>query len=283
MRVVVEFSLLPDGSGQNYAWLGSFLKHGPPSHGPNLHATSLVIQYPLGMDKDRPASLPSSMSTKSSLVSNFAITLRTDKSPNAEVDLSNQKHDRYRRKSPISFSSPYDFYTNSVGEGSDSPQSGIIFLRGYMSAAWIRNIGARFIVDPEFFCRHMDFQNPDEPPKNFSLPALPSCSSHMIELPVMTIGIDKSRKALRGKTAKTTRDTVEKALDSFRERFTKMEMVDGESMIRDFYLFDETHFAVEQRISVCLEKSKDGKTFQCKSLFTSYANMPTRHTSSGPA
>ncbi|KAK3392425.1 cora-like Mg2+ transporter protein-domain-containing protein [Sordaria brevicollis] len=262
-NAVVGFSLLPDGSGQNYAWLGSFLKHGPPSFGHNLHATSLVIQYPLGLEKgDRLAFLPGSTPTKSTPVSSYAVALRTDQNPNAEVDIPNQKHDRYRRKSPINFSSPYDFYTNSVGEGSSNPQSGIIFLRGYMSAEWIGNIGARFFVDPEFFCRHMDFQNPDEPTKNFSLPALPSSSSHILELPVMTIGIDKSRKALGGKTAKATRDTVDKALDNFRERFTKMEMVDGESMIRDFYLFDEMHFAVEQRISICMEKSKDGKTFQ---------------------
>ncbi|KAK3947356.1 cora-like Mg2+ transporter protein-domain-containing protein [Pseudoneurospora amorphoporcata] len=267
-RAVWEFSRFPDGSGENYTWLAWFLKLEPQSHGPYPHTASLVIQYPLGMDKDRPSSLLSSGLTKnySSISSiSLALPLQSDQNRNTELDLTIQKHDRYRRRNPISFSDPTDFYTKSLGEGSNGSQSGIIFLRGYMSAAWIKNIGARFIVDPEFFCRHMDFQNPDETPKNFSVPSLPSSSSHLIELPVMTIGIDKSSEVLQGKTIQTTRENVEKALNDFRERVTKIngcDMVDGESMIRDFYLFDGTHFAVEQRISICLEKSKDGKTFQ---------------------
>lgn len=271
VRAIWEFSTLQDGSGENYTWLGWFLKLETQSYGLHVHKPSLVIQYPLGMDKDRLASFPSSGLTKNHPTSSNSLKFRSDQNPDAEGDFPILKHDRYRRRNPIHFSYPSEFYTNSVGEGSNICQSGIIFLRGYMSAAWIKNIGACFTVDPEFFCRHMDFQNPDEAPKNFSVPSLPSCSSHLIELPIMTIGIDHSGKVLQGKTTQTLREDVERALDNFRERVTNMngcDMADGESMVRDFYVFDETHFAVEQRISICLEKSKDGKTFQCESLST---------------
>lgn len=267
---VWEFSRLRDGSGGNYTWLGWFLKLELPSHKPHPDTAPFVIQYSLGMEKDRQSSFSSSVLSRNSDISSVSLALfpKTDQNRNVELELPVQKQDRYRRRNPIFFSDPTDFYTRSLGEGSNGSQSGIIFLCGYMSAAWIKNIGARFTVDPEFFCRHMDFQNPDETPRSFSLPSLPSSSSYLIELPVMTIGIDKSSKVLQGKTIEKTREYVEKSLNDFRERVTKMNgrsMMDGESMIRDFYLFDGTHFAMEQRISICLEKSKDGKSFQCKS------------------
>ena len=51
-------------------------------------------------------------------------------------------------------------------------------------------------------------------------------------------------------------------------------MIVGESMVRDFYVFDETHFATEQRISICMQGDKSGNTFCCK--FTSpYCSLPT--------
>ena len=243
-RAIWEFSYLPDGAGDNYTWLSWFLKHDQQLRETSPLATSLVIQYPLAMEKDRSLS--------------------------HSGDQSIQKHGRYRQRDPISFCNPDDFYKNSLGEGCNDSQSGIIFLRGYRSAPWVKSIGARFTVDPEFFCRHMDFQDPDQPPKNFSMPCLPSSSSQLIELSVLTIGIDESCEILQGKTIQTAREDIEKALNKFRARVTSMQsgdMEDGESMIRDFYLFDGTHFAVEQRISICLEKSRDGKTFQCESLF----------------
>lgn len=273
VRAVWDFSALPDGSGENYTWLGWFLKTEPPSDRPHPHATPSVIQYPLGMEKDRQSSLSSSVMSRTSDISSVSSALlpKTDHNRSVEVDPPVQKQDRYKHRKPIFFADPSDFYTRSLGEGSNGSQSGIIFLCGYKPASWIKNIGARFTVDPEFFCRHMDFQNPDETPRNFSLPSLPSSSSYLIELPVMTIGIGKSSKVFQGKTIEKRREYVEKALNDFRERVTKINgcnMMDGESMIRDFYLFDGTHFAMEQRISICLEKSKDGKSFQCKSLST---------------
>lgn len=80
----------------------------------------------------------------------------------------------------------------------------------------------------------------------------------------MTIGIDKTNKGFYGKTIETTRREAEAALDTHRHRLATSGMADGESLIRDFYVFDDTHFAVEQRISICMEKSKDERSFQRK-------------------
>ncbi|EEU44958.1 uncharacterized protein NECHADRAFT_85226 [Fusarium vanettenii 77-13-4] len=149
--------------------------------------------------------------------------------------------------------------------GGDPPENCIIFLRGFMTAQWINNIGARYLIDPEFFCRHLDFSPVDDNASAFSIPSLPSSCVHLIELPVFTIG------KRTGSTSQLRVDRIDQlrregviSLSSHYHEISKLsssQMQLGDSMVRNFYVFDETYFAIEQRISICLQRARGQKSF----------------------
>lgn len=159
----------------------------------------------------------------------------------------------------------------------ESETSCLIFLRGFLSAAWINNVGSRFFVDPEFFGRHLDFRSTQDKLNNFSTPCLPSTSWHLMELPVTIIGSRES--ALSGMSASAWTEEERKkgryALERHHEKLSSLspDMTPGESMIRDYYVFDEIHFAIDQRISICMQQVEDGKPEDERKLFRSECSM----------
>ena len=122
-------------------------------------------------------------------------------------------------------------------------------MRGYMSAAWINNGGARYIVDPEFFCRHLDFRPEDDNSNNFSIPTLPSSSWHLIELPIITIGTRRAPKGpMRLEMIELIRGEGAEALANHHHQISKLSSSPkavGDSMVREVFAFDEMHFAIE--------------------------------------
>lgn len=145
-------------------------------------------------------------------------------------------------------------------------QGSMIFLRGYMTADWLNSIGAKYNVDPEYFCRHLDFRPADDNSNNFSLPALPSSSWHLIQLPILTIGAKYTAKgSMNFDIIEGLRRKGREVLAEHHHRITRLSssgMTGGDSMIRDYLVFDETHFAIEQRISICMQRA--GPTFHCR-------------------
>jgi hypothetical protein len=187
--------------------------------------------------------------------------------PDSDVDDGDSADER--RHAPLTsmgFHNPADFDGGSRSnpvQGRGGPSQGrLVFMRGYMSARWINTIGARYVVDPEFFCRHLDFRPRDDPSSTFSTPALPSSSWHLIELPVMAIGTRMAPKGpVRLESIDGLRDEGAEALAAHHHRIARLsssDMAVGESMYRQFYVFDETHFAVEQRISICMQPGENG-------------------------
>lgn len=175
-----------------------------------------------------------------------------------------ERHSSHR--SPRIFHEPKEFFSFKPNKAEQ--QSDIIFLRGYMSASWINHIGARYVVDPEFFCRHLDFHAPDDGFNGFSIPALPSSSWHLIELPVMTIGkkFQATNPAHLNKVEELRREGAQLLRDHHHKisKLATSGMATGESMFREYYIFDEKHFAVEQRISVCMQAIEGKKEFNCE-------------------
>lgn len=162
----------------------------------------------------------------------------------------------------------YDFHSET---------SCLILLRGFLSAAWINNVGSRFFVDPEFFGRHLDFRSAQDKSNNFSTPCLPSASWHLMELPITIIGSRES--ALRGKSPSAWTEEERKkgryALERHHEKLSSLssDIIPGESMIRDYYVFDQIHFAIDQRISICMQQTEDGKSKNERKLFRSEYTM----------
>lgn len=171
---------------------------------------------------------------------------------------------RHKRQTYLSFKEPSGFYHFNLTK---PPENCIIFLRGFMTAQWINNIGARYLVDPEFFCRHLDFSPANDSASAFSIPSLPSSSVHLIELPVFTIGKRTgSTSQLRVDRINQLRREGAISLSSHYHEISKLsssQMQLGDSMVRNFYVFDETYFAIEQRISICLQRARGQKSFTC--------------------
>lgn len=140
--------------------------------------------------------------------------------------------------------------------GPNDFQSQIMFLRGYPSPQWLRLIGSKYHVDPEFFARHMDFRTTWDKSNNFSFPSLPSSSWHLIDLPVITIGYrDVATKQYEQDEIHAMRKSEEIAMENYCHQLcTGAGLKCGNSIVRKYYSLDETHFVIEQRISICLQE-----------------------------
>ncbi|KAI0396024.1 hypothetical protein F5Y17DRAFT_151626 [Xylariaceae sp. FL0594] len=254
-KAVRGYSRLRTGAGQNLVPLGEFLTYEPTTiEYRQSFAADIVVVYPLSVEGNN-VSLSSSTS--------LAVPVQDDTAESdAERDSADEKPHRHPK--PVYFHNANELYLASFGN--TKPESRMLFLHGFMSATWINHIGARYFVDPEFFCRHLDFRPPDDDASNFSIPPLPSSSWHLIELPIFTIGT--RQKFYETDVDMTKLDPLRKegveALKDHHHHISKLSsspMSIGESMIRDFHVFDQKHFAVEQRISVCMQPGDDGKTF----------------------
>lgn len=233
--LVHRYSTLKNGAGQNHQWLGEFLTGDRSAHtaltiGPPAVHESFVHLYVLEVDQSNagpsagngtgPASVPRQLKMN-------------------DFDRPWEYHN-WRERTPVS-------------------QSQITFLRGWQTADWISNVGARYLVDPEYFCRHLDFRSPDDRSNNFSTPALPSSSWHLMQLPVMSIVAgDVAKGSVKQCQIDELRDDRQEALLEHHRDIQRSKLFQGDSMVRDIYTFDEAHFAIEQRISICLERDEQG-------------------------
>ena len=254
-KAVSEYSRLR--VGQNYIPLGKFL----------TNKTKVVV--PQGFTHGREefvALLPLCVSED---------TAQASASPSPSLpglstpDADHESADERRRMASrcVWFKDPQAFFLDEPSQ--TQLQSRMVFLRGYMSADWINNIGGRFVIDPEFFCRHLDFRSVDDEPNNFSAPPLPSSSWHLIDLPIFTLGARMVPKGPSWLTKVEERRRMGKeALSDHHHRIAQLSssgMAVGESMIRGYYIFDEAHFAIEQRISICMQAESSEHPFTCKS------------------
>ncbi|KAK5995286.1 hypothetical protein PT974_03687 [Cladobotryum mycophilum] len=234
-EAVKHYSSLP--KGPNYIRLSNFLQ--------NKRNSSVVVQVDL-VPSTRPRTpLDRQISGYQDIATVYPLTVGDR---DGENDAAN---------SPHAFQLPTQLYEFQPGK-----ESCIVFLRGFLSAAWINNVGGRYFVDPEFFCRHLDFRSAQDKSNNFSVPSLPSSSWHLMELPVTTLGSWESSPfgTLPSSWIEKARKDGKAALLEHHHRLSKLsdsEMVVGESMIRDHYVFDEIHFAIDQRISICMQQAED--------------------------
>lgn len=151
------------------------------------------------------------------------------------------------------------------GSSYDACKDGrLLFLRGNASPEWLNRIGAKYHVDPEFFCRHRDFAATIGRPDYFSSPSLPSTNLNMLRLRVTTIGVRKAR----GRTCPLSQrelDAMRKeARASLREYFDGLsrqrnpEAHLGDSIVRDFSIHDKEYFSIEQNISIYITAAQRG-------------------------
>jgi hypothetical protein len=131
-----------------------------------------------------------------------------------------------------------------------------------MSADWINTIGAKYLIDPEYFCRHLKFRSVDDVSNTYSIPPLPSASWHLIQLPVMTAcARDAFRTSTQTEALLRIREKGAKSLAAHQREIRNLlqsQLDVGKSMVREFHVLDETHYVLEQRISICMKEGNNG-------------------------
>ena len=224
--------MLPSGAGQNHGRLARFLS-------PSLFVPAS-------------SSGESSISKKCFLSTNGLSSIRPKvrKYHSKDQDTSVQK----LADGPIHFMSCRHFANFNPWEAQDS-QNQLLFLRGYPSGEWLRLIGSKYHVDPEFFSRHMDFGLTEDRLNNFSLPSLPSSSWHLMRLQITTIGSrDTQARKYRQEDIDRLRRLGDNEMETYNHQLTLGSNFEvGDSIVRNYSTLDETHVSIEQRVSVCLQ------------------------------
>ncbi|KAI1391551.1 uncharacterized protein F4822DRAFT_397070 [Hypoxylon trugodes] len=130
----------------------------------------------------------------------------------------------------------------------------VLFLRGHPSAEWIKVLGAQQRIEFEYFRQKLPFLDKDY----HDIPALPSNSQNIFHLNIMTVY--KRHRALRWSQVDKLRKAEKKAVS----KYQRSQSYVGDSIVRRVCIFDESEFAIEQDISICIVnqrgRGKTGKT-----------------------
>lgn len=149
------------------------------------------------------------------------------------------------------------------------PDSGsfvILLLQGFPSPQWLRLLGARFDIDPEFFRRHLIFSSQVRSRPSISRRTashiLPSCHGWMASLPITRV-IFRSF----GTEARISNSRIRMTSGIYAHLF---EMVDSdyhghtriprlaESILRGFSIHDRHSCSLEQSLSVGFHVIRNG-------------------------
>lgn len=126
-------------------------------------------------------------------------------------------------------------------------------------------------VDPDFFQRHLDFLSTAGRENHYVLPSLPSASDSIIQLSYYTISrspvlkgvlddikLPEGAHKLRGIDGLRRRAEIE--MDSYiteRTQHIDNNAGVGDSIVRDFYIFDNLRFALKQQMTLTVVTSGD--------------------------
>ncbi|KAF2189235.1 hypothetical protein K469DRAFT_683668 [Zopfia rhizophila CBS 207.26] len=137
------------------------------------------------------------------------------------------------------------------------PQGGraqVLFLRGFLPPSWIRSLGAKYIIDPEFFRQHLDLPFIPKCQSVFATPCLPSTKKNALTLRVSTIS--RTDLAVNGTQR---RGRIAEDLTNYFRGFCNTARP-GDSLVRSFYSLNSRYNVVEQDISICVEEREEGWT-----------------------
>ncbi|KAI0183806.1 hypothetical protein EV127DRAFT_376072 [Xylaria flabelliformis] len=223
-ELVREFAHLPDGRGANHALLMSFFGK-LTSHWSSSQELPDDEEY-------------------------FALAYIFDK----EDDAKHSTEARWTLSKAVEYESCLKLVIKTSSETSKS-RSRLLFLRGFPSVEWLGLIGARYRVDSELFMRFLHFKPGKDATPNYSLPALPTASWNILEIPIITIG---EKKVLPGIGDQSEIQNMRKeARSKLQEHHHLLRGNDGvpvaSSIVREVTILDHSCFALEQRIWICLE------------------------------
>lgn len=165
---------------------------------------------------------------------------------------------KWKLKDAVHYKKCAEFAKHKIPPKHESPGQ-ILFMRGHPTAEWVAHVGSAHRVDPEFFSRWLNFPHGDDQPNNHSLPSLPSSGWNILELPLISIGGHASSKDFKtqGDLDDARRQSANAVRMYHNNLYTSNEAPGCTSVARDVCLFDEDNFAVEQKITICMQPSQD--------------------------
>lgn len=144
----------------------------------------------------------------------------------------------------------------------------IIFLRGQLSDRWLGVMGSKHGVDPGFLSQCLDFGMSGSRANHFSVPGFCTTNWNMVRLPLITLGLrDTMHDVIDQKELRRLRQKVKEQLNDYHAEVNSLEQKNrvGSSLVRDYHIFDQNEFAIEQSISVCFQPGKNACGWTCKS------------------
>ncbi|KAB5554580.1 hypothetical protein GE09DRAFT_1058890 [Coniochaeta sp. 2T2.1] len=146
------------------------------------------------------------------------------------------------------------FEAHQIPTKAESPAQ-IILLSGYPTPEWLGVVGAKYKIDPELLARFLDIQVTEKFTESFALPPLPAASWNILEQPIITIGRTGALKGLSPRSVTAMRAEAKRLLRSHHTILTSQPHSPRlcSSVIRNITVLDQSHFAVEQRVWICLQ------------------------------
>jgi hypothetical protein len=138
------------------------------------------------------------------------------------------------------------------------PERGIlIFLRGYPSAAWLNEIGAKYHIDPEFFYRHLGFFHNPQATERQTPFILPSSQGSIFQLTLTSIGRHSNVPDVN---LATQRERTTKQMETYLQdlKIGKTSWKVGSSIVRSFALHNRDIFSIEQLVTVYVAELERG-------------------------
>lgn len=158
---------------------------------------------------------------------------------------------------------PQCFTENDLNAFKTSPppargRGQLLFIRGFLSPAWLSTIGSKYMLDPEFILRHLDFFAGSAHRHGYGLPSLVSTTCNIIRLCTSTIihRDEHSGSNHAEKLSKCRREQREEMLTYRRQLRTRARC--GDSLVREFSTINDHHSIIEQWMSICVAKSGEG-------------------------
>lgn len=152
--------------------------------------------------------------------------------------------------------------------GKPGTKKNLVFLKGYPSPEWIRCIGSKYNIDPEFFRRYIEFGPPVRSASRTPTLLLRSSSPKLLTLNNSTIQLLEA-SARRDTSSERQRSVNDAGMEQYIMSLLRGEAATSDPVVRDFWTIDATNFVIEQRIFIYLqEHGEHGSDWTCKCDFS---------------
>ncbi|KAK5680156.1 hypothetical protein LTS10_007083 [Elasticomyces elasticus] len=142
---------------------------------------------------------------------------------------------------------------------SSIPEGGagqLVFIRGFISPAWVSVLGSKYLIDPEFFRRHMVYLSGSIERHAYSSPSLASCSNNIHRLCVSTV---LHRDDFGGQDLHSQRSSHSAELGAYKtQQLGTSKVCCGDSVVREYSTLCASFSVVEQWISLCVSRTEKG-------------------------